>query len=63
MLHPAATYFYDKALYAFDCLIVVTADRFVEVFSFFQITKREGEEGMRYRGGKGRGEKERDTPE
>jgi len=29
--HPSATYFRDKTLFAFDCLLVVTSDRFSEI--------------------------------
>eukprot|EP00026_Physarum_polycephalum_P014515 Phypoly_transcript_15037.p1 GENE.Phypoly_transcript_15037~~Phypoly_transcript_15037.p1 ORF type:complete len:259 (+),score=27.71 Phypoly_transcript_15037:86-862(+) len=30
-MHPASTYFRDKALFAFDCLLIVTDDRFLQV--------------------------------
>jgi GTP-binding protein EngB required for normal cell division len=29
--HPSATYFEDKALFAFDCLIIVSSERLLEV--------------------------------
>jgi len=29
--HPSETYFEDKMLYAFDCLIIVTGDRFTQI--------------------------------
>lgn len=35
--HPAATYFSDKKLYAFDAILILTSDRFLEVD--FQIVK------------------------
>jgi len=29
--HPSTTYFEDKTLFAFDCLLVITSDRFTEI--------------------------------
>eukprot|EP00249_Psilotum_nudum_P009494 c21971_g1_i1 orf=141-875(+) len=38
--HPSNTYFMDKMLYAFDCILVVSADRFMQVdFEIAQKTK------------------------
>jgi len=42
--HPSETYFTDKTLYAFDCLIIVTDTRFKEVD--LQIAKQASEWGV-----------------